>query len=232
MKLNIKTATPSAYNLNNVDPEDISDVLVKIEKSFNITLGNEDLKDTKNFGALCDVVVAKVKHAQADSCTTQQAFYKLRNAINARNPTEKYLVKPQTKLCELFPRDNRIEVVADIEAEMGFHMNLLHPKPWITWSFGLLLVASLGLFFFNSTVAFIGLVISIAGLRLAGRFGKELKVKTIGDLAEKIAREHYLKCRRDASTVNRTEIVQKIKDLFAHDLALEPSALTKEAKFA
>lgn len=232
MKLNIKTATPSAYNLNNVDPDDISDVLVKVEKSFDITFGDDDLKDTKTFGALCDVVVAKVKHAQADSCTTQQAFYKLRNAINARNPTEKYLVKPQTKLCELFPRDNRIEVVADIEAEMGFHMNLLRPKPWITWSFALLLVASLGLFFFNSTVAFIGLVISIAGLRLAGRFGKELKVKTIGDLAEKIAREHYLKCRRDASTVNRTEIVQKVKELFAHDLALEPSALTKEAKFA
>nr|WP_294942365.1 hypothetical protein [uncultured Mucilaginibacter sp.] len=232
MKLSIKSATPAAFNLNNVDPDDISDVLVKIEKSFDITLGNDDLKDTKTFGALCDVVVAKVKHAHADSCTTQQAFYKLRNAINARNPEEKYLVKPQTKLCELFPRDNRIEVVADIEAELGFHMNLLQPKSWIVWAFGLMLVAAIGLFWVNTTIATIGLIASIAGLRLAGRFGKELKVKTIGDLAEKIAREHYLKCRRDASTVNRAEVVQKVKELFAESFHLEMSVLTKEAKLA
>ncbi|OOQ61475.1 hypothetical protein BC343_19930 [Mucilaginibacter pedocola] len=230
--MNVKNATPSAYNLNNVDADEISDVLVKIEKSFDIAFCDDDLKEAKTFGALCDVVVAKVKQTHADSCTTQQAFYKLRSAINARNPDEKYLVKPQTKLCDLFPRDNRIEVVADIEAEMGFHMNLLQPKPWIVWTFGLLLVASIALFWVNSTIATLALIVSIAGLRLAGRFGKELKVKTVGDLAEKIAREHYLKCRRDASSVNRAEVVQKVKDLFARDLALEPSALTKEARFA
>jgi hypothetical protein len=231
LKLNIKSATPG-LNLNNFHAEDIGDVLLKIEKSFDITFADDDLKEAKTFGALCDVVVAKVKHAQADSCTTQHAFYKLRSAINAKNPTEKYLVKPQTKLCELFPRDNRIEVVADIEAEMGFHMNLLQPKAWIVWTFGLMLVASIALFWINTTAATLGLIVSIAGLRLAGRFGKELKVKTIGDLAEKIAREHYLKCRRDASTVNRTEVVQKVKELFAESFQLEMSVLTKEAKFA
>lgn len=231
MKFNIKNATPGV-NLNNFDAEEIGYVLLKIERSFDITFADSDLKEAKTFGALCDVVVNKVKLAQADSCTTQHAFYKLRNAINAKNPEEKILVKPQTKLCELFPRDNRIEVVADIEAEMGFHMNLLQPKPWIVWTFALLLVVSLGLFVVNTTAATVGLIVSIAGLRLAGRFGKELKVKTIGDLAEKIAREHYLKCRRDASTVNRAEVVQKVKELFAEYFHLEPSALTKEARFA
>lgn len=232
MKLNIKSATPSAINLNDIDAEDISDVLVKIERSFDITFGDADFKEVKTFGELCDVVVAKIKHVQADSCTTQQAFYKLRNAVNARNPAEKYLVKPQTKLSDLFPRDNRIEVVADIEADLGFHMNLLQPKPWIVWIFGLMLVGAIATFWLNTTAATIGLIVSIAGLRLAGRFGKELKVKTIGDLAEKIAREHYLKCRRDASTVNRAEIVQKVKQLFADNFQIEMSVLTKEAKFA
>ncbi|AMR31020.1 hypothetical protein A0256_06070 [Mucilaginibacter sp. PAMC 26640] len=231
MKLNIKSAAPGV-NLNKFDAEDIGDVLLKIERSFDITFADEDLKEAKTFGQLCDVVVAKVKHAQADSCTTQQAFYKLRNAINAKNPAEKYLVKPQTKLCELFPRDNRIEIVADIENEMGLHMNLLQPKPVIVWSFALLLILSLGLFWVNTTIATVGLIISIAGLRLAGRFGKELKVKTIGDLAEKIAREHYFKCRKDAATVNRADVVQKVKGLFADYLQLAPSALTKEARFA
>lgn len=225
-------STTNVINLNNFDAEDIGDVLLKIERSFDINFADTDLKGVKTFGALCDLVVSKIKQHHADSCTTQQAFYKLRNAINAKNPVDRSELKPQTKLCELFPRDNRIEVVADIEAEMGFHMNLLQPKQWIIWTFGSLLLASVVLTYFFAIAGYIGGGIAIVGLVLAGKFGKELKVKTLGDLSEKIAREHHLKCRRDASTVNRAEVNQKVKALFADYLHVEPSVLTKQAKFA
>jgi acyl carrier protein len=231
LKLNLKSNT-TVINLYDFDAEDIGDVLLKIEKSFDINLTDDDLKGVKTFGSLCDLVVNKVKQHHSDSCTTQQAFYKLRNVINSKNPVDKCLLKPQTKLSEIFPRDNRIEVVADIEAEMGFHMNLLQPKQWIIWAFGLLLLASVAITFYTETAGYISGGIAIFGLVLAGKFGKELKVKTLGDLSEKIAREHYLKCRRDASTVNRAEVNQKIKELFADYLDVEPSALTKEARFA
>jgi hypothetical protein len=227
----LKSSTP-VYNLNNMDPEDIGDVLLKIERSFNIKFSDQDLKEVKTFGSLCDLVVSKVKQMQANSCTTKQAFYKLRNAINTKNTVDRAELKPQTKLCELFPRDNRIEVVADIENEMGFHMNLLQPKQWIIWAFSLILLASVAIGFYNNIAGFILGGVAVAGLVLAGKFGKELKVKTLGDLSEKIAREHYLKCRRDASTVNRAEVVNKVKELFADYLHVEPSVLTKEARFA
>jgi hypothetical protein len=227
----LKSSTP-VYNLNNMDPEDIGDVLLKIERSFNIKFSDQDLKEVKTFGSLCDLVVTKVKQMQANSCTTKQAFYKLRNAINTKNTVDRAELKPQTKLCELFPRDNRIEVVADIENEMGFHMNLLQPKQWIIWAFSLILLASVAIGFYNNIAGFILGGVAVAGLVLAGKFGKELKVKTLGDLSEKIAREHYLKCRRDASTVNRAEVVNKVKELFADYLHVEPSVLTKEARFA
>ena len=228
MKVNLKN-TP-VVNLSNIDPEDVGDVLLKIERSFNIRFTENDLTHIKTFGALCDMVVDKVKQVQSDSCTTQQAFYKLRNAINAKKPIEKCDLKPQTKLCELFPRDNRIEIVADLENEMGLHMNLLRPKPGVVWAFTIALILSITLSFVFGVAGYIGLVISIAGLILAGKFGKELKVKTLGDLSEKIAREHYLKCRRDASTVNRAEVAEKVKELFSGYLDSEP--FKKEARFA
>jgi hypothetical protein len=230
LKVNLKN-TP-VVNLSNIDPEDVGDVLLKIERSFNIRFTDEDLTHVKTFGALCDLVVDKVKQVQGDSCTTQQAFYKLRNAINAKKPIEKCDLRPQTKLCELFPRDNRIEVVADLEAEMGLHMNLLRPKPGIVWAFLAALVVFITVSVVYGVVGYAGAAISIAGLILAGKFGKELKVKTLGDLSEKIAREHYLKCRRDASTVNRGEVADKVKELLADYLDVEPAALKKEAKFA
>jgi hypothetical protein len=230
LKVNLKN-TP-VVNLSNIDPEDVGDVLLKIERSFNIRFTDEDLTHIKTFGALCDLVVDKVKQVQSDSCTTQQAFYKLRNAINAKKPIEKCDLKPQTKLCELFPRDNRIEVVADLEEEMGLHMNLLRPKPGIVWAFAIALIVFITISLVYGVVGYIGTVIAIAGLILAGKFGKELRVKTLGDLSEKIAREHYLKCRRDASTVNRGEVAEKVKELFADYLHVEPSALKKQARFA
>ncbi|MEZ2335127.1 hypothetical protein [Mucilaginibacter sp. RCC_168] len=220
-----------AFNLNNVDPEEIGDVLVKIERSFNIRLDDTSCKDVKTFGKLCDIVVEKVKQTNNDSCTTQQAFYKIRNAINSTISPPKELIKPQTKLADIFPRDTRLQVITEIEREMGFKINLLQPKQGIVGTFIFVLAASAVGFFYQPAMAFIGALIAITGLMLAGKFGKELKVKTLGDLAEKVAREHYIKCRRDASTVNRNEVAQKVKELFTSDLYLEPSVLTRDAKF-
>ena len=229
--MKVNSSTTQVFNLNNVDPEDIDDVLVKIERSFNIRLDDTSRKDVKTFGKLCDIVVEKVKQTNNDSCTTQQAFYKIRNAINSTISPPKELIKPQTKLADIFPRDTRLQVIAEIEKEMGFKINLLQPKQGVVGAFIFVLMASLAGFFYQPVMAFIGLIIAFAGLLLAGKFGKELKVKTLGDLAEKVAREHYIKCRRDAATINRAEIAQKIKELFSTTLYLEPSVLTRDAKF-
>jgi hypothetical protein len=220
-----------AINLNNVDPEDLGEVLVKIEKSFNISLEDTSVREVKTFGKLCDIVVEKVKHVNNESCTTQQAFYKIRNAINCTITAPREMVKPQTRLEDIFPRDNRIVVINEIEREMGFQLNLLQPKQGVIAAFAFVLIASLAGFFFQPVMAAVGLIVALAGLALAGRFGKELKVKTLGDLAEKVAKEHHLKCKREAATVNQAEIAKKIKDLFTSNLYLEASVLTRDARF-
>lgn len=70
------------YELNNIDPENIEDLLVKVEKSFNIKFVGNELIALLTFGELCDHIVNKIKLDHSDNCTTQQAFYKLRNAIS------------------------------------------------------------------------------------------------------------------------------------------------------
>jgi hypothetical protein len=216
LKVNFKN-TPD-FNLNNVDPKNIDGVIKKIQTSFDIKLGNDDLQEAKTFDKLCDTVVEKVKHKNSDSCTTQQAFYKLRNAINNNVDADKELIKPQTRLCDIFPRDTRLQVIAEIEREMGFKMNLLRPKASIVFVFSAILVISIIAVFFNAEIGAAGIILSAAGLILAGKFGKEMQVKTLGDLAEKIAHEHYRSCKRNASTVNRNEIAGKVKELLVTEL--------------
>jgi hypothetical protein len=96
---------------------------------------------------------------------------------------------------------------------MGFQIKLLEPKQWVVNLFTMILVVSFVLAFYYLAIGIAGMVAAAIGLKLAGRFGKEMHVKTIGDLAEKIAREHYLKCRREASAVNKNEVSEKLRQL-------------------
>jgi hypothetical protein len=219
------------YKLNNVDPENIGDVLVKIQRSFNIKLDNEGLKDVHTFGNLCDVIINKINLEHEDSCTTQRAFYLLRNSIATVTGIDKCSVKPQTRLSQIFPKENRPAIIAEIENELGFKTNLLQPKQWIVFLFVLTLISSFIISFYNWQVGIAGLLSSGISLKLAGKFGKEMHLKTVGDLANKISRESYLKSRRNPCTVNKTEVEQKIKELFTNDLDLEPIVLTRKSPF-
>ena len=219
------------YKLNNVGPDDMGDVLVKIQRSFNIELDIEGLKDVHTFGNLCDVIIHKINLTNSDNCTTQQAFYKLRNAIANVTGIDKCIIKPQTTLSEVFPKENRHKAISEVENELGLKLNLLQPHKWIVGLFALMLAGSLIECFYNWMVGITGLISSIISLKLSGKFGKEIHLKTVGDLATKISRESYLRSRRNTCPINKNEIEQRVKELFIHDMDLEPIVLTRETRF-
>ena len=219
------------YELCNVDPDDISDVLVKVEKSFGFKFGETELKDTKTFGELCDIITSKVQGDNSNDCTTQQAFYKLRNAIAGTLLIDKTYITPDTDLQKLFPKNIRIQSFKVIDGRLGFKTKVLRPKHSITGILAILFIASLvGLFIFWQA-GLVGLTLSIIAMTIANKFGSEIDLVKVGQLADKISREQYLKSRRNTGTVNKKEIEQKVKDLFQHDLFLEKTALTRQATF-
>jgi hypothetical protein len=217
-------------DFRNVDLSDICDVLTKIEKSFNIKLDNEGLENANTFKSLCDLVISKIDSEHEESCTTQHVFYMLRNAIARANGINKCDITTHSKLCTLFPKEDRLEAIAKIEDELGFGINLLKPKQWIVGIFLVTLIAS-GIFcFYHLFAGMAGLLLSAIALKLAGKFGKEMHLKTVGDLACQISRESYLKIRRN-NTINKSEVEQKLRELFANDLRLKPVMLTRRTNF-
>ncbi|HVS91069.1 MAG TPA: hypothetical protein VHE59_03490 [Mucilaginibacter sp.] len=218
------------FHLKNVGSEHIGDVLLKIQRSFNIKFDSNDLGYIVTFGDLCDVIQNKINLEQEDSCTTQHAFYLLRNAIAATTGTDKCYITPHSRLAKLFPRESRLEAIADIEQELGFKINLIQPKQWVIAIFSFTLVASFIAFFYNWPTALGIFLASVIGLKLAGKFGKEIRLKTVGDLANKISRESYVKARRNPA-VNRSEIEQKVTELFTDELTLKPAMVTRQTTF-
>jgi len=221
----------TSIELKDIDPEDISDVLLKVEESFGFKFGKTELKDVKYFGELCDIITQKVQGDNSNDCTTQQAFYKVRSSIADTVRVDTNSITPDTDLEKLFPRYNRRHQILATEKLLGFKIRVLRPKHWIMIALVLITFSSLVSLAFYWQLGLAGVLFSIIGFKLVDKFGNELDLQTVGQLAEKIARENYLKSRRNPATVNRNEIVKKIEDLFRTDLDLEDSELNRQSAF-
>ena len=215
--------------LDNIDPEDFGDTLLKLEKSFGAKFADNSFKDAKTFGDICDIIASQINFVGKDDCTTQQAFYKVRKAICLTHSVAEKNIKPQSELEDFFPRQNRIQKVKNFQQNLGIKVDLLSMKTWLAWTILIGFTFSLIAFFFSWKIAIVGLTFFSLFSWTISKFSKEIDIATVGELTEKISREHYSQARRQIGTVNRSEIVKTIQDVFIADYSLKREDLTKEA---
>ncbi|WP_237488026.1 acyl carrier protein, partial [Hufsiella arboris] len=214
-------AMTTDYELKNIDPDDISDLLVKVEKSFDIKFGNTELMHISTFGELCDHIANKIQLDNSDDCTTQQAFYKLRDTISSTLQIDNKTISTNSSLADLLPRQSRRASTKKLEKQLGFKLNILRPPHWVTGTLVIILLASLVGLFFNWQIGLSGLLFSIAGCWFANKIGNEFDLQTVGQVAEKMTRENYLKSRRNPKTFNKNEIEKVLTDWFSSDFDLD-----------
>lgn len=219
------------FKLENIDSEDISEVLIKVEKSFNFKFGETELKDVKTFGELCDIIVSKLELQDNIDCTSQQAFYKLREALANTLLIDKTEIYPTTLLNELFPKNIRRKKIKQVENKLGFSLKILRPKHLISGFFTILFIISLLGVFASWKLGLVGLATSLICISIANKLANELVVCNIAELVEKMSRENYLNSRRNKKTANRAEIVKIVAQVFSHELGLEPKFFTRDATF-
>jgi hypothetical protein len=219
------------YELKNIDSEDIEDLLVKVESSFDIKFTDNELIHIKTFGQLCDHITNKIQLDNSDDCTSQQAYYKLREAISSTLPFDNKTISPDFPLSEILPRQSRRSRIKTLEKYLDFQLNILRPPHWVIVTLIILFLASLVVLFFNWQTGLLGLAFSMGGFWLAIKIGNELDVKSVGQVAEKMTRENYLKSRRNPNTYNKMEIEKVLIDWFSIDLDLDKSKLSRDAKF-
>ncbi len=219
------------YELKDIDSEDIEDLLVKAEASFDITFVGDELAYITTFGQLCDHITNKIQLDNSNDCTSQQAFYKLRDAIASTLQIDNKTISIDFPLVDLLPKQARRSRTKKLERHLGFKINILRPPHWVTGTLAIILLASLVGLFFNWQIGLLGLLVSIAGLWFANRMGVELDLQTVGQVAEKMTRENYLKSRRNSKTFNKKEIESVLTDWFSNYFDIDKRKLTKDAEF-
>ena len=217
------------FKLDNIDPEDFGGTLLKLEKSFGAKFADNSFKDAKTFGDICNIIESQINFTDKYDCTTQQAFYKVRKAIGLTQTFDERNIEPRTKLENIFPRSNRRQNVKQFQQALGFSVDILSMKTWLSWTIAIGFILSLIAFFFSWQYAVSGLTFFTLFTWTVSKFSKELDISTVGELTEKISREHYSLARRQSETVNRNEIVKTIQDVFIADHLIDREHLRKEA---
>ena len=211
------------------DTEDIEYVILKVEKSLDIKFDDLELLDVKTYGELNDRIIRKIKKEHQEDCTSKQAFYKLRKIISTNLNIDSKNINPQTVLTDILPKKTRKQKVKEIENSLGFNINILRPKKWITTSLTILILSSLICFLYDWKIAITGLILSLIGFKIAYKLGKTLDLNTISELVEKMTRDNYINSRRNKETFNKTEIERIIKKIFSEHLGISQNELTADA---
>ena len=211
--------------LDTYEIENIEDCIPTIEEMYKFKFQDGEIENVKNIEEFCDLIITKIDFENIESCTTQQAFYKLRKSLIEEKMTDKEKIKLETKLNELFPRRNRIELVKKVENNIGFKLNMLQPPKFISYSLLLIFVISFVTLFINFKFGILGIVISVLGFYLCSWFGKELEIETLKELVEKITSENYLKVRTQKNTVNKSELKKILTDWFVENSGIEKEKL-------
>jgi hypothetical protein len=203
--------------IKNTDTEELEDLLLKVEKSFQIKFRSNEFAHVQTVSELCDGIVARLDLEDSDSCSSQQAFYKLRASIKGQFNIE---IKPDSRLEDIFPKKGRRSKVKQLEERLCFKLDILGMSDFVAITLLLIFEGSLVLLFFSPSIALAGIVFSVVGMVIAAKVGRTLSVKNVSDLVEKVQRENYLKSRRDLGTCNKKEAKNILMKWFIESSAL------------
>jgi hypothetical protein len=212
-----------------IDAEELElSIIPQIEQSFGFRFETYDLVNVRTFGDFCVAVLAKLPIEHSSSCTTMQAFYRVKRALLAHIGAA--VIRPDTPLADMLPPGRqRRKIAAALEAELGVKLDLLGMSSSALIGGCVLIFISLASLFYSLPLGGAGISIAAMGLDMASKCGTTLQVETVRDVVEQLTNRHYRYMRLNSAFVNRAEIVKRLQLIFSQEFGLELSVLTPNA---
>lgn len=208
-----------------VDFEELGYCIIDIECDLGFQFKDNELAHINTFEELTEAILKKLDQKDEATCTSQQAFYKLRKAADILNLYNIKDFKPDTKLADILPRKDRKRRVDRLEQHLGFKLNILAPHEAVQIPLFIAILVFLVVAYFHFSVGLVGIAASILCLRIASWAGKELEVKTVRELVEYIITYRYIECRNNKETINRKELRNILLNRFSQQWASDKEAL-------
>lgn len=218
--------------LDNIDPLDVDDFLIKVEESFQIKIIDDDI-NVKTFGEFVDYVESKLKQkyfVNDKNCTSQFLFYRIRNVLINSNFSKENIV-PETKLNKLIEIKSRKKKILEIQNELGFKVDALRTPyiiPIIIVLVFILLLFSLSFQIVSIEILLIGVGIFLALIFISNPLSIIFEDKTLGQLVKRIERENYLLSQKEQTEYNPNEIEGNLKEFFIEYFNFQNQKITRD----
>jgi acyl carrier protein len=95
------------------------EIVMAVEEAFDIQLEDAEAMKAETPRDLIDLVMSKVRGADAAGCLTQRAFNRLRTALQHQLPLKRKVISPQVRMADLVPKEQRKVFVKCLANELG-----------------------------------------------------------------------------------------------------------------
>lgn len=218
--------------LDNIDPLDVDDFLIKVEESFQIKIIDDDI-NVKTFGEFVDYVESKLKQkyfVNDKNCTSQFLFYRIRNVLINSNFSKENIV-PETKLNKLIEIKSRKKIILEIQNKLGFKVDALRAPyiiPIIIVLVFILLLFNLAFQILSIEILLIGVGIFLALIFILNPLSIIFEDRTLGQLVKRIERENYLLSQKEQTEYNPNEIEANLKEFFIEYFNFQNQKITRD----
>ena len=201
------------------DLEDIDYALGEVQELYEIKFYGNELRNVVTFGDLIDHIIFKIDDDHSVNCTTQRAFYRIRNAIATGLEIDRKEITPKTLWSDILPESERVEAVQKIEEVLGFQLPLLRTSFYIYSGFAVLCILSFYAVSLHFVIGVVATILFITGFWLSTIFKNTtifkniITTETLGEVAEKTAKKHYLQPGRNYAPVNKEEAEKQLTEL-------------------
>ncbi|WP_435353569.1 hypothetical protein [Emticicia sp. SJ17W-69] len=222
---------------------DSVDLLVKIEKTFDISISDPEAEEIETVGDFHNTVWGKLDHRNREKCISQSLFYKIRQYVIDNFKFQKKDFALTTNLNDVFPIDNRKEFYLKFSQNLKLDVpNLSLNNSWnkfleyfgFTTILGGLLISIILILFFDYTkwslvIPIFGIILTIAISKILEPLRTTITPSLVRDFIPKIVSLNYSTLSQNAG-ISRIEMESIMNHLIADTAGLELNLITSEKK--
>jgi acyl carrier protein len=123
------------------------ELVMAIEEEFKIAISDAEASESDTVGKVVGVVHSRLRHSEDEPCPSQHGFYVVRKHLMDQLGLPRSAVKPESKLDDLVPDDNRRstwqKLIQSLTGEDNFSAALVRPR----WLSGIVMLLVPGIIF-------------------------------------------------------------------------------------
>jgi len=192
--------------------ERIERILSNLNRRFSCSIAIEEFQDRSySDSSLTDLLIQRISDELSGEWTTEKAYNVLRGGLIKMGISENS-ISMESPLDELIPRAGRRARIAQWSEQTGLELDVLKPNAILNGALVLMFFIFIPLGFgMDWFVSGVGMLVCAGGIFLLGKNARHFKMKTLGQMAEKLAWSLYLKQQKGISHVSQQSIAEEVR---------------------